>query len=118
MSRETFLEAVFLWITPLAFALSIALMVLFKAVFALSIFLFATSNSTFFERVFTVFLTAWFLSVIFLVCLTLFLTDLLFFGTAFAGKRLFPFQFTRLERKPHPGVMVCNLQFALNNKIK
>ncbi len=93
MNLETLLEAVFLWIIRLVAALSIAGISLFKAVFAPSIFLFAIAASTFFERVFNVFLRERFLRVIFLVCLALFKIDLLFFGTAFAGKRLSPVSF-------------------------
>lgn len=93
VNRDTLLEAVFLWSIPLVAALSIAGISLFKAVFAPSIFFFAISVSTFFEKVFSVFLRERFLRVIFLVCLALFKTDLLFFGTAFAGKILSPVSF-------------------------
>ena len=120
VSCEICLEAVFLWITPLAFALSITLMILFNAVFAPSTFLFATSDSTFFERVFIILFTARFLSVNFLVCLVLFLTDLLFFGVVFAGKILSPFELTLSQRKHPPCLLtrftVYKLYSILNNR--
>ncbi len=86
--REIFLDAVFLWIIPFATALSMAAIALFKAVFAPSIFLFTTSTLTFFERVFNMLLMVRFLKVLGLVCLALFIADLLFFGAAFAGNGL------------------------------
>ena len=88
VSCEIFREAVFLWIMPLTAALSIAAIALFKAFFAPSEFLFTISKLTFFERVLNMLLTERFFNVLFWVCLALFMTDLLFFGAAFAGNRL------------------------------
>jgi hypothetical protein len=79
---------VFLWRIPLVAALLMAETTIFKAVFAPSKFLFATSNSTFLERVRNVFLAERFLDIFFRVCLSLFRTDLLFLGGVFAGNRL------------------------------
>jgi hypothetical protein len=88
VSRETFLEAVFLWIIPLPAALHIAEIALLRAAFAPSTFLFTTSNSTFFESVLSMLLTLRFLSALILPCLALLICDLLFFGAIFAGKEL------------------------------
>ena len=54
VSRETFLDAVFLWITPWDLALSIAGMASAKAVLALSKSLASTANLTFLIKVFKV----------------------------------------------------------------
>ncbi len=90
VSRETFLEAVFLWIIPLMAALSIAEIAFSNATFAFSVFFFATSVSTLFKNVFSMFLTARFLGVLALACRALLIADLLFFGAAFAGKIIPP----------------------------
>lgn len=92
VSRETLLEAVLLWIIPFFAALSIAEIAFFKAASAPSLLSFATSCSTFLDRVFNIFLTDLFFSVIASVCLFLLRADLLFFGAAFAGKVLPPFK--------------------------
>ncbi len=92
---ETFLEAVFLWIIPLAAALSIAVTASLKTVFAPSALLFVTSSLTFLERVFSLVFIDRFLRVIFFVCLHLFMADLFFFSAALAGKNSPP-SFSRL----------------------
>ncbi len=76
VSRETFLDAVFLWITPWDFALSIAGMASAKALLALSISLASTDNLTFLIRVFKVDLIWTFLKLLFLLCFSLFRADL------------------------------------------
>lgn len=89
-SREVFLAAVLRWIIPLVLALSTARTTFLRDSLALFRFRLATSVSTFLVRVFRELLTMRFLMVSFLVCLTLFRTDLLFLGVAFAGKEITP----------------------------
>lgn len=86
VSREIFLDAVFLWIIPFMAALSIAEMAFCNAAFALSPLLPATSFSTFLVRVFSMLLTDLFFSVLASVCLVLLRADLFFFSAACAAK--------------------------------
>ena len=76
VSRETFLDAVFLWITPWDLALSIAGMASAKAVLALSISLASTANLTFLIRVFKVERIWTFLKLLFSLCFCLLRADL------------------------------------------
>ena len=76
VSRETFLDAVFLWITPWDLALSIAGMASAKALLALSISLASTDNLTFLIRVFKVDLIWTFLKLLFSLCFCLLRADL------------------------------------------
>ena len=89
-SRETFLEAVFLCKTLFLAALSIAETTVVKAASALSLLLFLTSFSTFFDKVFIMFLTDLFFRVLTSVCLARLMADLFFLGAAFAGNVLPP----------------------------
>jgi hypothetical protein len=92
VSRETFLEAVFLWMIPFRAALSIADMASFKAVPAVSLFS-ATALSTFLHRVFSFVLRDLFFSVRVSVCRTLFMADIFFLTVACAGNVLPPYDF-------------------------
>lgn len=90
VSLETLLAAVFPWITPLRAALSIAVTTFFKAFFALSMFLFFTSVSTLFEKVFNKLLIDRFLNVLALSCRTLLRADLFFLTAGVVAKILPP----------------------------
>jgi len=76
VSRETFLDAVFLWITPWDLALSIAGMASAKALLALSISLASADNLTFLISVFKVDLIWTFLKLLFLLCFSRLRADL------------------------------------------
>ena len=91
VSLETFLDAVFLWINPFLAALSMADTTSSRAVPAVSLFFSATAFSTFFDRVFSMFLADLFSTVSAMVCRALLIADLLFLGAAFAGNVIPPY---------------------------
>ncbi len=77
LRRETFLDALFLWYTPLVAAISIAEIALVRAALAASLSFAATAASTFFIAVFTAERIDLFLSVFVWVTRILFFADLI-----------------------------------------
>jgi len=75
---DFFLAAVFLWITPLEAALSIALIAFFKAIFIASGSADFRASPNFLTEYLICDLTNWFLRVLLMVWRTLFLADAIF----------------------------------------